>query len=379
MSKAFLVAFVAITCGAVGGVDFVNQSKHATATGGAFGAADYWASIKGRVSHQKNAAAAAKFRLELAAYDPREYLPAAPAGWNRRDFTEADKALLTNNRDALSTLPPELRENAQAQAMAKVDKSVGDRSDAAEVYVYEGDGGLIALRLQYARNPDAGFPSISGIAMNIAANNIQAMSQKSGFAVVQGVTWRQEGGLFGIGPGEEPYRILTASLGDQVKLSLRARASDMAIRNLIGAIDYDRLNMMLDTPVAGIGTAAPQIELQDEKVRTDRNVADATAQQRDHATELNKKIEGWAADVTARNGSVAAGDEAAVDLTSADAKAAPAPGLLSWLLARVALGNSGETGPGPISKPVLAKAPKATGFGGNCAMVGSVKRCSIGN
>ncbi len=395
MSKAFLSAFVMIAGVAVAGVDYVNQAKVAGQTPGAFGIGDYVGTIPGRFASQQQETAVAKARSALLAMDMRDHLPEAPEGWTRRDWDADAEALLAQRHDMARDdfLPEQIRQDPTLKALSALDKAATARKDATEVYVYEKPGALVALRLRLA--PADGGGGIAGMAMQIAANNIEAMSGKDGFAVVKGVTYREELGMFGTGAEERAYRVLTAEIGGRVRISVRARAGEADILALLSGIDYDRLNRLLDAPVAGIGSDAPEIDPAATRDLARAQVAAAADAQRLQAIEHEHRALAAALDLNHRMGTISEADyeTGKADLDAriakwqalagapaetailADAPAAPATGGGLWgMISGVLGGGKTDAGAGTAASEV-----KVNRIGGsNCTVSGGVKRCSIG-
>ncbi len=267
MSKAYLGAFVAIATLAVGAVDYINQAKAAGSAPGRFGIGAYAATIPGRLTSQRQVMAAIAERQELLATTPRDLLPEPPEGWSRHDWDDATADLFGRGYDMQKDafVPDEIKQDPTMKALAAMDKAAAASTDAREVFVYERPGAVIAVRLHHTK--PGGDGGLAGAAMKMVANNMEAMSGKEGFAIVKGVTFRTETGMFGAGASQREHRVITGQIGTEVKLSLRARAEDADIVALLTAIDYDRLNRMLATPVAGIGSAALSWEDSDVRKR----------------------------------------------------------------------------------------------------------------
>lgn len=407
MSKAYLAAFAVIAAAAVGGVDYVNQSKAAGVKPGQLAIRSYVATISGRFLHQKQAMAAAAERQALLAKAPRDLLPEPPDGWSRRDWDEGSEAIfgkrynLRNDENA----PDELKSDPTVQALSALDKAAGDRRDAEEVYVYEKPGAVVALRLSVATGDQIG--GIPGIAMKMAADNIEAMSGKSGFAVVEGVTFREEHGLFGAGSEARSYRIFTGRIGETVTISLRAKAEDPDILTLLEAIDYDRLNRLPEFPVAGIGSAAPVIGEGQQQAEAERRVKEDSQKQIDETASNQLKLQEAALELSRKVGNISDADydrtkatlerqralvgepdgnalpqvEAAAD-PAVSGEPGGAMGFLSAFMGSMGLGGNStdDAADAPISAPPTGSRPLVKTFGsGNCVSSGLGKRCSVGN
>lgn len=383
MSSGYLAAFVAVAAVAVAGVDYVNQARRAGSAPGAFAAADYVASVQARLGMAREAAEAAQRRAELDRMAPRDLLPGPPEGWTRRDLTEADIARLERRYRMAEDdfLPPEMKDDPTLKLLAGAGEAARDRADAREVHVYESEGQIIALRLRRLDPTPPG--GIGGLGMQIVAGNLRAMSASEGYAMVGGVAYRLEQGLFGglADEGEKPdYRIISGRLGEELEITARAVAPDEAVMTLLSAIDYDRLNAALEAPLAGVGNDAPVLDPAASR-------AAAEAQVRRQDAEAIRKGREAEARLASLGGQIAA--------TGADAGAVP--GGLSEDGAPEAGAAEGQGGgifaamkarflgaPKPAAAPAPAEAEKAEvrvhrgATQGNCQN-GLGKRCSVGD
>ena len=320
MSKAFLGGFVLVAAIAVGAVDYVNQARRAGSKPGAFSVSAYAATITGRFVDQQAALAAERTRNELLALPTKSFLPEAPEGWTRGDWSAAADAAFGSGYDMAEdpSVPEAMKEDPTLKALNAVGQAAKARRDEAQVYVYEKPGAIVALRA--AKIAQGGGLGPQNFAMQMVANNIEAMSGKDGFAVVKGVTYRLEKGLFGMQDQERDYRVISGMIGGEVRISLRAKAEDADIIALLEAIDYDRLNQMLKAPVAGIGSAAPEMTAEQSLALATANVAEAAAAQRAETIEQQRRLQLAALDISFRHGKMT---EAAYN--SAKAKLMTAP------------------------------------------------------
>jgi hypothetical protein len=107
------------------------------------------------------------------------------------------------------------------------------------------------------------------------------MSGKTPFAIVKGVFFREELGLFGTAAMEDrKYKVITGRIGKRLRISVRAAAEDQDTLTLLNMIDYDTLNAMLDTPLPGIGSDAPTIAMENQRAEAQRRVAEAKLEDR---------------------------------------------------------------------------------------------------
>ena len=412
MSKAYLGAFVAIAIAAVGAVDYINQAKAAGSKPGQFGVGDYAGTISGRFIDQQASLSAKRTRNDLLSQPTKIFMPEAPEGWTRSDWTEAAAAQLGKVYDLSDdpNAPEELKQDPTMKALATIGKAVGDERNAAQVYVYEKPGAIVAMRISKVA-PSAGIGP-QGFATQMVANNIEAMSGKDGYAVVKGVTDRLEHGLFGMQDQERDYRVITASLRDEIKISLRAKAEDADIIALLNGIDYDRMNQMMKIPLEGIGSGAPELSSEDSLALASANVAKDAADQRARAAEQERRLQLASLDLLLRHGQmtqeqydtakakletarsevgfiagIAAGSEApaARELQSATTDAAsrmesPASGAGGFMAVLGGFLGGWAPADAPIEPATEAKPKiKVNALGsGACESTGLGKRCKIG-
>ncbi|MCV2871780.1 hypothetical protein OEZ71_05680 [Defluviimonas sp. WL0050] len=414
MSKVFLGAFVALAVIAVGAVDYVNQARRAESTPGAFGATDYLKTISDRFGDHQAALAAETERNRLRGMDPRDHLPEAPEGWTRTDWDAGAEALFGGRYDLQKDdfAPDELKNDPVLKALSSAGKAMVDAQDASEVYVYQKPGAVIAMRLTRLAPEPGGF---SGMAMQMAANNIEAMSGKNGYAIVKGVTYREELGLFGAQAMERDHKVITGQIGKELRVSVRSLAEDGDVLTLLNLIDYDRLNAMLTEPLPGIGSDAPVIAEEDQKAEAQRRVAEASRQQRIRARAADIDLQMAALEINRRHGrlddeqyetakarleaaSQALLDEAAAPQVVVEEKKAEvepeAPQEIQQAAAKAPAAEAPATGGGGIMSMLSGlfgggaskaeAAPQAEvkvnrGTFGNCSELGSAKRCTIGD
>ncbi|MEZ5777892.1 MAG: hypothetical protein R3E44_05975 [Paracoccaceae bacterium] len=389
MSKTYLVGFVVVTGLAAGAVDYVNQARRAGSTPGTYAVSDYAGSISTRFTETRDAAAAETQRRALRAMAIRDLLPDAPEGWTRRDWDAAAEARLDKRYDMQkdASVPDEFKNDPMMKMLAGASDAARAQADAAEVYVYERDDELIALRLE-RRSADA-MGGIAGIGMQVVAANLNAMSSSAGYAYVGGVAFGENQGMFGQ-ESARSYQKLTGKVGNELTITVRAQASEEAIMSLLTAIDYDRLNAMLDHPVPGVGNDAPvldkeaaramaeaQLRAEDEAMR--QAGQDAEARLQSIAGKMRDDETGMAT-IGAVVGLVD-GDSVTVP-DGAEESAAPAKkGGLFAALTGMFTGGGDE-------KPAVNDAVSSDGGGevkvnksigsGNCASDKGFKRCSIG-
>lgn len=411
MSKLFLGAFVVIAGVAVAGVDYVNQARLSGKGPGNLSFSAYTKTISNRFISQKTEMEEAAERREMLAGAIRRHLPEAPEGWTRRDWTDSDRILLSKQaKSATDNLPEGIADDPVLKALGKADDVVRASRQKAEIYVYEDEDNLISLQLTHVTPKEAG--GLAGMAMKMAANNIEAMNGKEGFAIVQGVTFREELGMFGMGKEDRSYRSFTGRIGEEIRISVRALGEEKAIFDLLNRIDYDQLNKMLEVPVAGIGSDAPEITPENQKAEADRRVRQAAHDQRIAAMQNEYRLQTAALEFNRRKGMIdnANYEKAKAKLiamriridemaaapieepeTQTAALAVPeksaepsagAFGMISGILGKFGLGGSQSesNGGGPITPAGGKREIKVNAFGaGNCGGSQLGKRCKVGD
>ncbi|WP_284162801.1 hypothetical protein [Frigidibacter sp. SD6-1] len=396
MSKGFLVAFVCLVGAGTVGVDYVNQAKRAGVAPNAFGADAYMTSISARYFDYRRTIEDEAKRSALLQQKRRELLPEAPDGWARHVWGEADERLFGTDRNV--ALPDELKDEPTLTALMEMDRKMVQKLRTDQSYVYEKDGESVAVLIHYDRTAGQGG-MMGGPFMSLVNGNIEALSGKTGFAVVQGVTFRRDFGVMNFGQDEAPdadpatvTRAFSANLNSQIRIAVTARARDEAIFEVLSAIDFDQLNFLLDAPIEGIGAAAPTIPWERQKAEADARVAADSAAQVMEAIDNNQKLLDWAKEVSERHkGKLPSEAEYAAEVTqmnqiggAAEPAAAPAGeaaaetakggGFLSIVNGLFGKGATEETADAEEQAPAK---PAVGSFGsGNCTMQGAVKRCS---
>jgi hypothetical protein len=276
LARAFFLTFVALSAGAVGFVDYTNQTLRIGATFGDMGLREYAGTFSARYTGMVDGWATEAAARELRAKDMREHLPAAVDGWEMREWNETDRAQLFPAADA-AEVPAELQaaldENLLLSALQDSGAREARSEEIAGTRFYQRGSSLIALQLAY-QPPRAAAGGITGLSMNIVEGNMAAMSGREGFAVIKGVAYGRSTGLFGTqtdGP-----RVISGRIGNEIRINVRALASDEEIHLLLSSIDYDLLNGMLERPADGVGSAAADIPLDQQKAAADAVLASQT-------------------------------------------------------------------------------------------------------
>ncbi len=363
MYRLFFVGFCLVALLAVGGVDYFNQTRKADIGVMDLGLMGYKDNLTRRFGDQKKVLADAKLRRDLRTRPMRDLLPEPAEGWTRRDWTQADAAVLEPRQDPTEGLPQDMLEEPMLKALLAMDQNARTRGEKREIYVYEKGDELISMRLTFI-DADVGGPA--GMAMQIVLGNLEAMSGKEGYAVVQGVAFRQETGMFGIpDPTAQASgrRVFTGKLGKQIELTVRARASDETILALLDSVDFDRLNFILDQPMAGVGSNAPKIAPDRQKAVADARIQAESADVVAAGADMERQLIALGAALAGEPAQAPAADDVTSSLKAALAAAAaiqeqetaaPVDGIVSAEAA-------------PASKPEGGLFSRLFGFGGKKA------------
>lgn len=389
MSNGMLLGFVAISATVVGVLDYTMQSRKADLSFGELGFGAYIATMETRFVGMKAEQSAAAEAGSLRRQEPRTLLPEAPEGWVMREWNEGDRARLfpsreifredENKPDEFQAFEEKLMNDPHFRQMAEASERLQVAKEKAEIRFYQRGDSLIALQLDY--NREAGGINLNGqiggdmqnTAMNIVAGNMTAMSGRDGFAVVGGVPFGQQLGLFGLSdPDADPtttVRSFRGQMGPELKISVRAMAPDQDVKDLLAQIDFDTLNKMLTTPLDGVGSNAPTIALEDEKAIAEAAVeaqaAEVIARGRQSEAELRalgQVVHGGQGDQAAATGGLLGTlfqrtVEARVLEAEEEAAAAAAPPKEGSLAALMAGGA-----PAVVSEAPIAAAPSGTGM-----------------
>lgn len=410
MPRALLISFGCIATMAFGAVDYINQARQAGSKPGAFSVSEYTATIPGRFTDMKAEQYAEVERRELRRQPIRNLLPEPPEGWSRRDWDATLEPLLDPRYDIAKDnfVPDEIKNEPMMAALLKMDKAARDRSDAEEIYVYQNADDLISVRLQRSSADQGG---VSGMAMQIVAANINSMSSSEGFAMVGGVAYRVSHGMRAMANDDEDkpeHRVIRGNVGEEVKITVRARASDEAIMMVLSAIDYDQLNKSLNQPVEGIGNDAMVVSPEQSRLMAEARILaeDAALREKGQAAEAKLKALGQSLTPKAEDTQAGSGIDETIDITNtamtepdmakilayaAEAEAkqikeamnpepvvetpAPSKGFLASLLAIVSPGtNTDKTASAAGGEVKINR----HGAGMNCAITSGVKRCVVG-
>ncbi len=300
--KLQVIGFGIVMALAVLGVDLSMQARKTDQSIGQMGFAGYVDTIKGRYGEVLEARALKERQKQLA----KVHLPEAPEGWTRREWADGD------NSKILPSKHDDLNSDAEMQEALGGQMSLSFNNRAREVWVYESGDEMVSLGVVYSKPKTTG--GIQGVALKVIAGNISAMSSTEAFALIQGVAFGSNH-LFGVQDEEKPYRVFKAGIGTDIKMIVRANASDESIHMLLNAIDYDALNAMLDHPVETVGTTMPKASAE-ESLQTAQDILE---QKRNAIRDEGQAAENALKDMGRLMGGFAKPDEAADATDASDA------------------------------------------------------------
>lgn len=194
------------------------------------------------------------------------YLPAAPIGWTREGYVTAHGEEVTE----ATYQPSKVVISGTNSLLARFDRTRTDVNGAAVTY-RSGDE-MIAIAIT-ARS-DRDMRSLQGSIMTAISGNMSAAagfgstsSDRNLFATLDGVPFRMSGGSSKVlATGVEVptnYRVLTASMGGQLNITIVTNSSDAAIADVMRGIDILGLNTALTIPdltvTPGTGLITTQI------------------------------------------------------------------------------------------------------------------------
>lgn len=241
--KLQVFGFAFIVMAAVAGVDYSMQARQSEQS---LGFGGYIGSITGRYQATvDDYALKARQKQEV-----KIHLPEAPDGWVRREWAEADTTGIEVNSSGMSGWERRnlamLELSVMMGGMVVTNVILAPRMQRKEIWVYERGDEMIALRVTYTKT---GAPKrFPGMDDKIDAANLEAMKIAAPYVVLQGVTFGEVWPNFKGAP-PIPYRIFSASMGSNVMIAVRAKASDASILELLEMVDYDGLSGMLDLPI----------------------------------------------------------------------------------------------------------------------------------
>lgn len=238
----FAFGFVCVAAVFTVGADYVVQSKAAGYSPGEYALADYLDSYGLRYSET----IANRDKARRQAEPARTHLPEVPQGWERREW-DLSAVDLDSILDDMSLIQ---------QMAAKAEMKLARKAAKYDVWEYVRGDETIRLLARFTP-PDADTKTAGPIA-DLLTGTFERIDdpQHHGYAIVQGVPFFQVTDADG---AETDQLMLEASLGDSVTLAVASDTSPKALRAVLEQIDFDNLNLMLDAPLAGVGSAAPEL------------------------------------------------------------------------------------------------------------------------
>jgi hypothetical protein len=196
MSKS-LVAFLSVAALCCVGIDYVQEARKAGLRPGDMTVAAYADTIRDRISETEREDAEKPAPVTFA--DNARALPAAPTGWQRRDWSVEDATLVGDGAKALT-------------------EALIEASGPDGVQVYERNGAMVALHLGSGGTPPR-------------------LAKGDPVAVVHGVAFRRVEGS----PTTGKTRLIGADLGHGLTLTALVRAPDSDMVNLLTGIRFNEL------------------------------------------------------------------------------------------------------------------------------------------
>ncbi|MAY86644.1 MAG: hypothetical protein CML02_08020 [Pseudooceanicola sp.] len=273
MSKGYIIVLGAIAGLAFGAADFLQQR---TKAGGEFTPGDYIASVLERRAEAATDKAAAAVLADARKIAPRDYLSPAPEGWQRHDYSADLYARLAGPKAAPTEQEKEIIDKIKSSplgGMITTSDQARDHSNAATAYLYTRGDEVVMISAKLKGPASKGR---MGAMIGAASVQLASYSKKEGFAVIKGVNFFETVGMTQVRleqPGPQDHRRFTGSLGNTVMIKVESRAHDDSLRQLLGDIDYDALNLMLEQPLLGVGSQAPALSDSQQQFVLDTTLA----------------------------------------------------------------------------------------------------------
>ena len=259
MSKGYILGFGVVLALVGGAVDYDRMSKEQGVGLGQIGAGEYFQSFKSRYDGVVEARADKKALEERQAVEPRVHLAAAPEGWQRMPWTPDIEAWI----NGLTVAELEACKKEKARKGGPMSSSIGGPS-ATDIkrkerqgYIYHKGAQVVEVIATWKPIPK----EQRGIMANMVGFiNLALNSQvQKGFDFIQGVPysvtystydWESEARA-------APFKRISAQIGLQVEIQIRARTTDQAVRDILAGIDHAALNAMLDEPMENVDPNMP--------------------------------------------------------------------------------------------------------------------------
>ncbi|KZY48184.1 hypothetical protein A3731_06980 [Roseovarius sp. HI0049] len=242
MFNPYAFGFVCVAASVAIGADYVVQAKANGSHPGEYSLADYVGSYNARLGETIGAVYTARRQSKAA----HIHLPEAPEGWERRAWEDpnpdADAMLAGLPLTDQMAVKRELKKAAQVALFDTWDYVRGEE--------------MVRLSARYIGN-DSEERGIVALG-HLVSESIYGVAGPSyqPYAVVQGVPFFEVTGAEVQGGAA---LALEAFIGEDILIGVAANAEPDTVRGFLERIDYDSLNLMLDEPVAGVGSAAPEL------------------------------------------------------------------------------------------------------------------------
>ncbi|TMV11730.1 hypothetical protein [Arenibacterium halophilum] len=271
MSKGYIIVLGAIAGLAFGAADFLQQRTKAD---GDFTPGDYIASVFERRAEAASDKAAAAALADARKIAPRDHLSPAPEGWQRHDYSDDLYARLVGPKAAPTEQEKEIIDKIKSSPLGGMfSTDQAQHSNAATAYLYTRGDEVVMISAKLKGPAPKGR---IGAMIGAASVQLASYSKKEGFAVIKGVNFFETIGMTQVRldqPGPQDHRRFTGSLGNTVMIEVESRAHDDSLRQLLGDIDYDALNQMLEQPLLGVGSQAPVLSDSQQQFVLDTTLA----------------------------------------------------------------------------------------------------------
>ncbi len=268
------------------GADYFVQTEQAGLTFGKLGAGDYLATYAKRLEAMQKEDGEEEVTAEALREAPfNSYLPEAPEGWKRTRWSNGAHLILNGKPRRLTEdqkqIIAEIADHPIADMLLPAEQSTVDEREKRDIWVYRRDDALIAIDVRLDGAPENGEASQKTLALGaigasedhaaapqiakaLAVLEIASQTEGAAFALIKGVTYRDHKliDLFDDKTSDKrpDTQRLIGSFGGGVTVYVSARHADaQQIVSLLEQLDYDSLNKMQYTQVAGIGTGETEL------------------------------------------------------------------------------------------------------------------------
>jgi hypothetical protein len=288
------MGFLVIAAIAVVFADYATQAKTSGSQIGSYSLSEYTGSVQTRIDQASDARDKTRRQAELA----KTHLPEAPEGWQRRSWTRDVLAEQQAMLDAMGPAERAMAETVLNGMMGQMDTKqaikAAKKQSETQIWEYVRGDEVIRINAKFSKPEEA--RGIQGIALEmVSANMGLAVNTYKGYGVIQGVPFFERPD---ISAPDTPERVedtprqitLHAFMGEAITLKVDAHASDEALRQILNAIDFDSLNLMLDTPLLAVGRDAPELTAEQEQHIAAAAVRAHFDQQMDRSRKAEEKL-----------------------------------------------------------------------------------------